>query len=542
MRACGSDVATASHSTADQRALEEALRLVGVAHQQVLGLLVVVEHHLVVLAADTGLLVTAERRVRGVGVVAVGPHPAGLDVPAGPVGGVAVAAPHPGAEAVEGVVCDRDGVVVVLERGHGDDGTEDLLLEQSHLVVAGEDRRGHIETTVEVAAQIGPLTAGDQLGAFGFPDLDVGQDLLQLIVGGLRTDHRLGVQRVALTHGLGADGGQFQELVVDVCLDQRPRRAGAHLTLVQGEHGEPFQGFVLEVIGSCQHIGEEDVGALAAQLEGHRDEVLAGVLHDQPARGGLTGEGDLGDPVARSQRLTALDTEPVDHVHHARGQQITDQRHQVEHRNRGLLSGFEDDGVACGQRRSQLPHRHQDREVPGDDLTDHAEWLVEVVGDGVLVDLRERAFLGPQHAGEVPEVVDRQRDVGVQRLADRLAVVPRLGQSDRFEVLLDAVGDLVEDDGARSRRGLAPCRRGGVRGVQRLLDVGLGGAGHLAEHLAGDRRRVLEVAALGGGDPLAADVVVVAGLERHQSAVGARTCINSHGNLLHRTPRCVGHH
>ena len=40
--------------------LEEAQRLLGVAHQQVLGLLVVVEHHLVGLTADTGLLVATE--------------------------------------------------------------------------------------------------------------------------------------------------------------------------------------------------------------------------------------------------------------------------------------------------------------------------------------------------------------------------------------------------------------------------------------------------------------------------------------------------
>src|SRR5690349_6064159 len=83
---------------------EESLRVVAVAHQQVLGLLVVVEHHLVVLAPDAGLLVPTERGVRRVLVVAVRPHPAGLDVAAGTVGGVAVARPHPGAEAVQGVV------------------------------------------------------------------------------------------------------------------------------------------------------------------------------------------------------------------------------------------------------------------------------------------------------------------------------------------------------------------------------------------------------------------------------------------------------
>src|SRR6478672_6376723 len=98
---------------------------------------------------------------------------------------------------------------------------------------------------------------------------------------------------------------------------------------------------------------------------------------------------------------------------------------------------------------------------------------------------------------------------------------------------------------ARSAAGLAPGGSGGVRGVERLVDVGRVGPRHLAEHLAGDRRAVLEVLARGGGHPLAVDVVVVAGLEGHQRAFGARPGINSHGNYLSCNPwddKCVGRH
>ena len=41
------------------------------AHQQILDLLVVVQHHPVRLAADTGLLVAAERRMRRIEVAAI---------------------------------------------------------------------------------------------------------------------------------------------------------------------------------------------------------------------------------------------------------------------------------------------------------------------------------------------------------------------------------------------------------------------------------------------------------------------------------------
>src|ERR1700734_4362449 len=123
------------------RRSEEAELLRAVADQHVLGLLIVIEHHLVVFAADARLLVAAERRMRRIGVVAIGPHAAGLDRAAEPVAAIGVAAPYAGAEAVERVVGDRKRFFVGLERGHRDDRTKDLLLENAHLVVALEHGR-----------------------------------------------------------------------------------------------------------------------------------------------------------------------------------------------------------------------------------------------------------------------------------------------------------------------------------------------------------------------------------------------------------------
>ena len=76
---------------------------------------------------------------------------------------------------------------------------------------------------------------------------------------------------------------------------------------------------------------------------------------------------------------------------------------------------------------------------------------MEVVGDGVVVDLAQRTLLRANGAREVPEMVHRQWNVGVERLADRLAVVPRLRDGDRLEILLDAVRDLVQDHGPLGR-------------------------------------------------------------------------------------------
>ena len=121
------------------------------------------------------------------------------------------------------------------------------------------------------------------------------------------------------------------------------------------------------------------------------------------------------------------------------------------------------------ERGRELPRRHQDREVERDDLTDHAERLLDVVGDRVLVDLRDPPLLGADRPGEVAEVIGRERDVGRERLAHRLAVLPALGDREHLPVLVDRVGDEVQDARALGGRGLAP-RHPSPRGRRRARD------------------------------------------------------------------------
>jgi len=92
---------------------------------------------------------------------------------------------------------------------------------------------------------------------------------------------------------------------------------------------------------------------------------------------------------------------------------------------------------------------------------------VEVVGNRLVVQLGERAFLGPDNAREVAEVVDGQRQVGGQALPDRLAVVPGLGDGQGFQVGLYPVGDLVQDVGPLGGAGPSPAALGAVRRVER---------------------------------------------------------------------------
>ena len=98
----------------------------------------------------------------------------------------------------------------------------------------------------------------------------------------------------------------------------------------------------------------------------------------------------------------------------------------------------------------------------------------------------------------------------------------------RLEVLLDAVGDLVQD-AARSaadvlpHAGAAPCAASSA-----LLDVGVGRSRDLAERLARHRRRVLEVLTPDRGDPLAADEVGVPRFVGHQGVRGTWAAVGGH--------------
>ena len=304
-----------------------------------------IQHLPVVLAADSALLVSAEGRMGGVQVIAVGPHAAGLDAPAHAVRRVHVARPHPRAQPEERVVGDVQRVVQVAEGRHRQHRAEDLLLEDAHAVVALEDGGLHVVSAAQLAL-VHPLrAAGEHAGALLLSDVDVRQDLAQLLLAGLRAEHRPRVQRVALHDQPGPGDRALHEAVVDGLVHQRAAGAGAHLTLVQREHGEAFQRLVQEVVVVRHHVAEEDVGRLAPQLQRDGDQVLGGVLHDHPPRRGLARKGDLGDARRRRQRLARLGPEALHHVHHATGKDVGDQLHQHHDGDRRLLGRLEDHAV-----------------------------------------------------------------------------------------------------------------------------------------------------------------------------------------------------
>ena len=173
-----------------------------------------------------------------------------------------------------------------------------------------------------------------------------------------------------------------------------------------------------------------------------------------------------------------------DHVEHTGWEDVGDQLGELEHRQ-GCQRGRLEDGAAAGcQDRRQFPGGHQEREVPRDDLPDHADGFTQHQREGVFAQQRGGALFGPDRRGEVAEVVGGERHVDGGGLTDRLAVVVRLDQGQVLGVGFDDVRDAVQDCGPLGGLDRFPGGEGRPGGFDRRVDVFLGGFGDVGEFLA----------------------------------------------------------
>ncbi len=253
-------------------------------------------------------------------------------------------------------------------------------------------------------------------------------------------------------------------------------------------------------------VFEDDVGRLPSQFKGQS------LL--RPGQGALdaladfrrTGEGDLVDigvgGQGRAGRAGAGDD--VDDT--GRKVRLADDLGQEERGERRRLGRLEDDGVAGCQGGGELPRRHQQREVPRNDLPGHADRRHVAVGESVF------ELVGP--AGVVEEMRRGEGDVDVARLLDRLAAVHGLDNRQHARLLLDQAGDAEDVLGALARCQLPPHLL--IRAPRFLhgpVDVFGIGVGHMGQRLFRGRIDRLEPAFGVRLDELSADEEVVLRLQ-----------------------------
>ena len=211
-------------------------------------------------------------------------------------------------------------------------------------------------------------------------------------------------------------------------------------------------------------VGEDDVGALAAELEGDPLDRAGRAAQQRPGGVEAPGQRDHVDRVAVGQRLADALARPQDEVDHAgRDAGLLEQPGQVDRRERGEAGRLDDHRVARGQRRRDLPAQLQQRVVPWPDQPADADRLVDDPADrGRVAGVDQPAGL---LVGEVRVVAEDAGDVGhvPSALAHRLAGVHRLEPGQLLEVPVDERGDAVQQRGPLAGRRVRPV--GSVEGA-----------------------------------------------------------------------------
>ena len=190
------------------------------------------------------------------------------------------------------------------------------------------------------------------------------------------------------------------------------------------------------------------LGDLPPKLERDALQRIRRASHDFFADGGRSGESNLVDARMRDDRLAGLRSAGNNVDDARRKSSFHRQFPKTQRGQRSLLRGLQDNRVAASQRRSQLPRREQQREIPGNDKPDNTDRLAESIGKRRLERIHRFAVNLCRQPGVIAQNVDHHGHIDMARFKDRLAVVERLKLGNLFNILLDQVSELPNQPSA----------------------------------------------------------------------------------------------
>ena len=128
------------------------------------------------------------------------------------------------------------------------------------------------------------------------------------------------------------------------------------------------------------------------------------------------------------------------------------------------FGGLENDGVAAGKRGRDFPRGHEQRKIPRNDLSRHAERLRRFAG--------KRVFQLVRPARVIKKMRGHERQIHVAAFLDGLAAVHRFEHGQFARLLLDDARDAIKIFAPLASRHLAPdLFVGAPRGLHRLVHV-----------------------------------------------------------------------
>ncbi len=351
-----------------------------------------------------------------------------------------VVRPHGHREAVHGVVGDPDRLLFVAERDRRQHGPKDLLARNAHVVRDGVEDRRLDEIAAAVLARL--VAAELELRAFVAARFDVAEHAVELRAVDDGAHPCRGIERISRLDRRRDLRDAFEELVLQRLVYEQPRAGVADLALVVEDAPRRSLGGGADVAAVLHH----DVRRLAAAFECEPFHVrLAGVAQEELADFRRAGERDEIDVHVAAERLAGRLAEAGHDLEHAvRDTGLARELGEPQRGQRRLLGRLQHNAVAGGERGSDLPARHQQREVPRHDRRHDAERLahehddVGVPGRGdLVVHLVDRLAV-------VRDALCSERHVHVARVANRLAHVERLEQRELVAVLAHELGETNE--------------------------------------------------------------------------------------------------
>ena len=266
------------------------------------------------LAAEAALLHAAERGRVAHARVRVDAEVAGLHAARDPDAAAEVVGPDRPAQAVDRVVGERDRVGLVVERQHADDRAEDLLRRDA---VGAGCRQQHGRAASRTRGPRAPIRGRRRSRA-------VEECPAPMSRCAAETSGPISVDLVAGLPDLERlDGGleQLEEPVEHRPLDEDAAAGAAVLAGVVEHRARRRRGRPLEV-----GVGEDDVGALAAELERDRLDQRGAAGGDLLADLGRSGEDDLAHVRVRDEPLPHDRAAAGQHLEEALGQPRLERR------------------------------------------------------------------------------------------------------------------------------------------------------------------------------------------------------------------------
>ena len=259
-----------------------------------------------------------------------------LDSPSGTERTTDVARPDRTRKSERGVVGDGDGVGLILEGDHHNDRTKDLLGHHGGRRVHRSQHGGR-EPEARTRRARAPKSDRGPVGNERGDNLELGARHQRSHLGRLE-------RRIADHNPSDGWLEQFHKSVIRAALHQDPRSCTA---VLPGIVEDPVRG-----PGGCHlevGVGEDHIGTLATELEGHPLDLLSTARHDLRAHLRRAGEAHLGHLLMSHKAPTHHRALAGEHREDPFGDpSLEGQLPKAHRRQRGDLGWLEDHGVSSG--------------------------------------------------------------------------------------------------------------------------------------------------------------------------------------------------